>query len=156
MLEPNPKIENYINTGVMLFNLEELRLGNIIKKIEEFLKNYNFKLYFPVNDSINTICHEKNGYFPPKFAQWAFCKIHFIDKYIKSLKIKLDKEEVIKFYKDPYIYHIIGYKYKPWKGITSKSGEVCIDPILRFYEMAKKTDYYYEIIEIFPINTSKK
>ena len=36
MLEPRNEIKNYINTGVMLFNLEELRLGNIIKKIEEY------------------------------------------------------------------------------------------------------------------------
>lgn len=156
MLEPRNEIKNYINTGVMLFNLEELRQGNIIKKIEEYLFKHNFKLTLPVNDSLNRVCHEKNGYFPPEFIQWGFCSVQSIDKYYKDLKIKFDKERIIKAYKDPYIYHLIGYKYKPWKGITSDSGKVCIDPFIRFYEMAKKTDYYYDIINTFTIRTSSK
>ena len=46
MLEPRDlsylgkNVKNYINTGVMLFNLEELRNGNVSKKLEEFLINY--------------------------------------------------------------------------------------------------------------------
>ena len=157
MLEPRDlsylglNVKNYINTGVMLFNLEELRKNEISKKMEEFLVKHNFKLLFPVNDSINTVCHEKNGYFPPEFVQWGFCNVHLIDKYINDLQIKINKEEVVKAYKDPYIYHLIGYKYKPWNGIPNYFGTVCIDPIMRFYEMAKKTDYYYEIIEEFKI-----
>ena len=157
MLEPRDlsylglNVKNYINTGVMLFNLEELRKNEISKKMEEFLVKHNFKLLFPVNDSINTVCHEKNGYFPPEFVQWGFCNVHLIDKYISDLQIKINKEEVVKAYKDPYIYHLIGYKYKPWNGIPNYFGTVCIDPIIRFYEMAKKTDYYYEIIEEFKI-----
>ena len=158
MLEPRDlsylglNVKNYINTGVMLFNLEELRFGDISKKIEEFLVKHNFKLLFPVNDSINTVCHEKNGYFPPEYIQWGFCNVHLADKYINDLQIKVDREEVIKAYKDPYIYHLIGYRSKPWNGIPNYQGTVCIDPIFRFYEMAKKTDYYYDIIEFFKIN----
>lgn len=67
------------------------------------------------------------------------------------MQIKVDRNEVIKAYKDPYIYHLIGYKSKPWNGIPNYFGTVCIDPIYRFYEMAKKTDYYYDIIEYFKI-----
>ena len=58
----------------------------------------------------------------------------------------------MKAYKDPYIYHLIGYKYKPWNGIPNYYGTVCIDPLVRFYQLAKKTDYYYDIIEKFKIN----
>ena len=157
MLEPRDlsylgiNVKNYINTGVMMLNLEELRLGNVSKKLEEFLIKYNFKLLFPVNDSINTICHRKNGYFPPDLVQWGFCNVHLADKYINDLQIKIDRNEVIKAYKDPYIYHLIGYKYKPWNGLPNYYGTVCIDPIYRFYEIAKKTDYYYDIIEFFKI-----
>lgn len=157
MLEPRDlsylklNVKNYINTGVMLFNLEELRKDDIPKKIEEFLVEHNFKLLFPVNDAVNTVCHEKNGYFPPHFVQWGFCNVHLIDKYINDLQIKVNKEDVLKAYKDPYIYHLIGYKNKPWNGIPNYYGTVCIDPIVRFYELAKKTDYYYEIIEQFTI-----
>jgi lipopolysaccharide biosynthesis glycosyltransferase len=157
MLEPRDlsylglNVDNYINTGVMLFNLDELRKDNVAKKIEEFLIKYNYRLWFPVNDSLNTVCHKKNGYFSPEFVQWGFCNENFVNKYINELSIKLDKREVLKAYKDPYIYHMIGYKYKPWNGIPNYQGTVCIDPIARFYEMAKKTDYYYNIIEEFKI-----
>jgi lipopolysaccharide biosynthesis glycosyltransferase len=157
MLEPRDlsylglNVDNYINTGVMLFNLDELRKDDVAKKIEEFLIKYNYRLWFPVNDSLNTVCHKKNGYFSPEFVQWGFCNENFVNKYINELSIKLDKKEVLKAYKDPYIYHMIGYKYKPWNGIPNYQGTVCIDPIARFYEMAKKTDYYYNIIEEFKI-----
>jgi lipopolysaccharide biosynthesis glycosyltransferase len=157
MLEPRDlsylglNVDNYINTGVMLFNLDELRKDNVAKKIEEFLIKYNYRLWFPVNDSLNTVCHKKNGYFSPEFVQWGFCNENFVNKYINELSIKLDKREVLKAYKDPYIYHMIGYQYKPWNGIPNYQGTVCIDPIARFYEMAKKTDYYYNIIEEFKI-----
>ena len=157
MLEPRDlsylglNVNNYINTGVMLFNLDELRKENVSKKIEEFLIKHNYRLLFPVNDSVNTVCHKKNGYFTPEYVQWGFCNENFVNKYINELSIKLDKKEVLKAYKDPYIYHMIGYKYKPWNGIPNYKGTVCIDPILRFYEMAKKTDYYYNIIEQFKI-----
>ena len=156
MLEPRDlsylgiNVKNYINTGVMMLNLEELRLGNVSKKLEEFLTKYNFKLLFPVNDSINTVCHGKNGYFPPDLVQWGFCNVHLADKYINELQIKIDRNEVIKAYKDPYIYHLIT-KNKPWRNIPSIDGIVCFEPMIRFYEMAKKTDYYYDIIEFFKI-----
>jgi lipopolysaccharide biosynthesis glycosyltransferase len=158
MLEPRDlsylgkNVENYINTGVMLFNLEELRNGKVAEKIEKFLIKYNYKLLFPVNDSVNVVCHEKNGYFPPEYVQWGFCNVHLVDKYIKDLQIKLNKNEVLQAYKDPYIYHLIGYKYKPWNGIPNYFGTVCIDPIVRFYQIAKQTEYYYEIIEYFKIH----
>ena len=157
MLEPRDlsylgiNVKNYINTGVMLFNLVELRRDDIPQKMEKFLIKYNFRLLFPVNDSINTVCHERNGYFSPEYVQWGFCNEHLVNKYIEELQIKVDKNEVLKAYKDPYIYHMIGYKYKPWNGIPNYKGTVCIDPIARFYEMAKKTDYYYDIIEQFRI-----
>ena len=157
MLEPRDlsylglEVNNYINTGVMLFNLDELRKENVPKKIEEFLIKHNYKLLFPVNDSLNTVCHKKNGYFSPEFVQWGFCNEKFVNKYIDELSIKLDKKEVLKAYKDPYIYHMIGYKYKPWNGIPNYRGTICINPIVRFYEMARKTDYYYDIIEQFKI-----
>lgn len=158
MLEPRDlsylglNVQNYINTGVMLLNLEELRKDDVSKKIEEFLIKHNYGLLFPVNDSINTVCHQKNGYFPPEYVQWGFCNEHLVDKYIKDLQIKVEKNEVIKSYKDPYIYHLIGYKHKPWNGIPNYFGTVCIDPIVRFYQLAKKTDYYYDIIEKFKIH----
>ena len=68
-----------------------------------------------------------------------------------SLIIKPKKEEIIKSYKDPYIYHLMGYKNKPWNGIPNKRGFICYDQITRFYEYARKTTFYYEILEKYKI-----
>ena len=154
MLEPqdpklNIKIDNFINTGVLLMNLYELRKDGISKKIIEFLyKNIDI-IDFPINDSINLICSKKNGFFSPEYVQWGFCNIDFIDIYINKLTIKLNKKIVRKYYKDPYIYHLIGNWKKPWNGIPYYNKKVCTDPFTRFYEIARKTDYYYEILNEF-------
>ena len=69
MLEPRDlsylglNVNNYINTGVMLFNLDELRKENVSIKIEEFLIKHNYQSLFPVNDSINIVCHKKMAIF---------------------------------------------------------------------------------------------
>lgn len=149
IIDPNLKIEikNFINTGVILMNLEELRKENISQKIIEFLNKNISKIDFPINDSINIICNKKNGYFSPEYVQWGFCNNDFLDEYFRSLKINFNKEDIEKGYKDPYIYHLIGSWNKPWKGIPIYNKKMCIDPFTRFYEIARKTDYYTEILK---------
>lgn len=147
----NSYFNNFINTGVLLCNLEELRKGNISKKIEEFLLVHKYELEFPVNEPTNYITHKKNGYFSPEYAVIGFCNEDDAFSYYNYSKIKINKNKVLESYKDPYIYHFIYYT-KPWRGITNKHGNVCFDPIMRFYEMAKKTKYYYKILKEFPVN----
>lgn len=155
MIEPkdpnlNITIDNFINTGVLLINLQELRKDNIFQKILRFLLTH--KYVFPINDSINYICHKKNGYFPTEFVVAGFCNDYYLDKYINGLSIKLNKVDILKSLKDPYIYHLVGNGIKkPWKAITSIQGKICLDPFVRFYEIARKTDYYHKILEEFQI-----
>jgi lipopolysaccharide biosynthesis glycosyltransferase len=146
----NESFDNFINTGVMLFNLEELRKGKISKKIQNFLKNHYKELRSPVNEAMNYITSFKNGYFTPKFVVISFCNKHEVLSYCNNLKIKINCNQVLKAYKDPYIYHFIGHK-KPWKKITNYKEYVCFDPIIRFYEMARKTHYYYDILKLFKV-----
>jgi lipopolysaccharide biosynthesis glycosyltransferase len=146
----NSRFNNFINTGAMLFNLEELRKGKISEKIQKFLKNHYKELRSPVNEAMNYITSSKNGYFSPKFVVISFCNKNEVLSYCKNLKIKINCNQVLRAYKDPYIYHFIGHK-KPWKKITNYKEYVCFDPIIRFYEMAKKTHYYYDILKIFKV-----
>jgi len=60
MLEPKDpflkmNISNFINTGVLLINMEELRKDKISKKIIEYLVKNNNKIIFPINDSLNLL-----------------------------------------------------------------------------------------------------
>ena len=144
------KFDNYINTGVILCNLEELRKGNISQKFIEFYKAHESEIRYPVNDVLNIVTHEKNGFFGPEYVMATFCDEEEAFNYYKNKKDMIDKEAYKEAYNDPYIYHYIPF-IKPWKGIHKKNGEVCVDNFIRFYEMARKTDYYKEILKKFKV-----
>lgn len=147
-------LTNTINAGTLLINLEQLRKDNISQKIKDFLNENHLKVKYPDQDVINAVCFRKNGYFHPKFVIPGFCNEDLIKRYVNSLFIKLKLRDVIKSYKDPYIYHLIIH-YKPWYGIANINGVVCFDSITRFYEMARKTSYYYEILNHFKVIIKK-
>ena len=146
----NVSFNNYINTGVMLCNLDELRKGNISNKLIDYIKKYNNDFKCPVNDPTNLFTHLKNGYFSPKDVVIGFCNIKSAYNYYNYNK-KINKKLVVEAYKNPYIYHYI-INVKPWRGIHFKNNYMCLDPFVRFYEIARKTSYYYEILKIFPIS----
>ena len=146
----NVSFNNFINTGVLLCNLHELRKGNISDVFKNFLEKNDNNLDYPINEALNYITHKKNGYFSEKYVIIAFCDINEAFSYYSHSKIKIDKTKVVNSFKDPYIYHFIIHK-KPWKGVTNYNGYICFDPITRFYEMAKKTKYYYKILDIFKV-----
>ena len=153
-LQYKEKFKNFINTGVVLCNLDELRKLNFTNKFVEFFNKYNKKIKFPVNDATNIITHEKNGYFEPEYVVIGFCNEKEIHKYYKRMSLKIDVTEVINAYNDPYVYHLIT-KVKPWRDIPTIDGLVCFEPMIRFYEMAKKTVYFHKILELFPVNITK-
>ena len=153
-LQYKEKFKNFINTGVVLCNLDELRKLNFTNKFVEFFNKYNKKIKFPVNDATNIITHEKNGYFEPEYVVIGFCNEKEIHKYYKRMSLKMNVTEVINAYNDPYVYHLIT-KVKPWRDIPTIDGLVCFEPMIRFYEMAKKTVYFHKILELFPVNITK-
>ena len=153
-LQYKENFDNFINTGAILCNLDELRKLNFSQKFFEFFNKYNTKIKFPVNDATNIITHEKNGYFEPEYVVIGFCNEQEIRDYYKRMKLKIDVTEVIKAFNDPYVYHLIT-KVKPWKRIPNNNGIVCFEPMIRFYEMARKTSYFHKILETFPVNITK-
>ena len=153
-LQYKEKFNNFINTGVVLCNLDELRKINFTNQFIEFFNRYNKKVKFPVNDATNVITHAYNGFFEPEYVVIGFCNEKEIHKYYKRMSLKINVTEVIKSYNDPYVYHLIT-KNKPWRNIPSIDGIVCFEPMIRFYEMAKKTIYFHKILEIFPVNITK-
>lgn len=134
----------FINSGVLLINLENLRKDNILEKIINFLRKNNNKLIFLDQDAINFVCNKKNGFFPSNYISSAICNIKSYKKNHKKIN-KRDKLEI-----EPYIFHFIVYD-KPWYGIANYGGLVCFDQISRFYEYARKTTYYLDILEKFPV-----
>ena len=141
---------NFINTGVLLCNLEELRKDNISTKIIEYIQKNHNEISFPVNQPTNLITHKKNSYFTPEYVVIGFCNKKEIYSYYSDAKLHINKKLVEKAYEDPYVYHFIKH-IKPWLGIPIKNRFVCFDSISRFYEAARKTSYYNEILKLFPV-----
>ena len=138
-------LKNFINSGVILINLDKLRKDHIYDKMVKFLRKYNNQLYFLDQDVINVVCNKKNDFFPSNYISSGICDVG------SMRNINLQKNEG-KLYLEPFIFHFKGYNDKPWTGIVNMNNIVCFDPITRFYEYAKKSSYYYEILDKYQIN----
>lgn len=137
-------LTDFINSGAILINLENLRKDNILDKIIDFLKKNNDKLQYLDQDAINVVCNKKNGIFPSNYISTGICNVKsYIENQRKTNKTKeLDV--------NPYIFHFRIYD-KPWYGIANIWGLICFDQFTRFYEYARKSSYYFEILEKFPV-----
>jgi len=142
------KLKDFINSGAILINLELLRKDNIFPKIYQFLKVNNGSLLFLDQDAINVVCNKKNGFFPSYYFGSYLCNLEYISKINKK---HLNKNHIIQNIKEPYLYHFKIF-VKPWYGIArNKDNMICFDFIIRFYEFAKKSSYYLEILEKFKV-----
>ena len=138
-------LRNFINSGVILINLDKLRKDNIYDKMVDFLRKNNNQLYFLDQDAVNVVCNEKNDFFPSNYISSGICDISKMrDINLQKIEGKLDLE--------PFVFHLKGYLDKPWTGIVNRNDIVCFDQITRFYEYARKSSYYYEILDKFQIN----
>lgn len=57
----------YVNSGVLLMNLKELRNQHFSEKFLDLLNQYHFKLIAPDQDYINAMCFGKTLYLDPRW-----------------------------------------------------------------------------------------
>lgn len=137
-------LTDFINSGVILINLENLRKNNIFPKMIDFLRKNNQSLSFLDQDAINVVCNGKNGIFPSNYISSGICNLSNIQEINKVNSHLLINEQ-----KEPYIFHFKIYM-KPWFGIaTGIDNLICFDFFPRFYEYARKTKFYFYILEKF-------
>ena len=146
--EQNFNITNYIDTGVMLMNLNELRKNDVVSMLEDYLIKKNTRLVEPFNEVINNICHENNGYFTPGYIQYSLCDINDYYNNANNSSMQLENGTIIKD-NIPHIYYIRNQVNETWKGIAFNSGRICPDSIIKFFNIAIRTKYYKTIIEEF-------
>ena len=109
----------YVNSGVLLMNLKEMREKEFSKRFLELLNKYHFDCIAPDQDYLNAIC---NG------------KISYLDEVWDAMPTD-DKEPL----PNPKLIHYNLFQ-KPW----------CYDNIQYenyFWEYAKETNYYEQILE---------
>ena len=102
-------MKNYINEGVLVLNLEQIRKDNMTKKFIEFSSiNYNLQS----KDILNVACYGKILSLPPKYNAMVL----LLKENSKRLRELFNEEEIFEANNAPSIIHYSDQK-KPWNNI---------------------------------------
>lgn len=127
----------YIQTGVLLFNIEELNKSDYFNNCLDFIRK-NVKTYFFVQDVINYVCKNKIFRFSIKWnVDWHSTFILHKHQLSKLLPKKY-YEEYMEAREDAYILHFTGI-WKPWSQPEKQIADV-------FWKYARCTPFYETIL----------
>lgn len=110
-------IRNYINSGVLLWNLEKVRQDNIEEKFDEFVQKNVFetkRALFPDQDCINMVCEGKILSLPLKYNLGVQIKAHIEYENNRIAKACFSKEDWEEGINNPVIIHYTSNR-KPWR-----------------------------------------
>lgn len=128
-----PSMKQFINTGVILYNLKQLRKDNITQKFID-LSDKEWPSYD--QDVMNIVCYGKIKILPPKY--------NMILRHVFINDIRLNdlysKEDIKEAKTNPCIIHYM-CEQKPWQGFR-KYGSY-------WWKIAIKTPYKFYFIFIF-------
>lgn len=124
----------YINTGVILMNLEEIREAYSLNYILTFVNNHQFDVF--EQDTINSLFSGKIKHIDPRWNLFSYTNAGIEEC------IKLAPHEKYFAYhearKDPYIIHYAAHP-KPWQCIKGDLGE-------DFWTVARRSPLYEPIL----------
>lgn len=108
---------NYINAGVTLMNLAEIRAQGLESRWREWTKE---KLYYQDQDILNITCQGKIAYLPLKYNCLAYMTAEDYDKCIREGVHTAQECEEARH--NPVIIHYAGDK--PWKRYDTNLGKI--------------------------------
>jgi lipopolysaccharide biosynthesis glycosyltransferase len=139
----------YINGGILIFNIKEIRRTNADIKLLEYTMNNFDKVNFLEQDTINYIFFNKIGLLPLKYGVYLFGNfIEFKKEYLYKFRFKLNLTEMKEAIKDPSIVHFCCCTPKVWNKDTQQEhhfNHICIKYQKHFYYYANKTNYFSDI-----------
>ena len=146
------KLVNYINGGVILFNIKKITKDNKDAELFAFTVKNTGRLYFLEQDALNLIFYNKTGLLPLKYGIYLFGNITTYHKKVKKqLRVELNETELIEALEKPAILHFAGCYPKIWENKKYKNcfgdTSVCFKPHNDFYFYVNKTDYAERIIK---------
>lgn len=110
----------YINAGITLLNLEEIRKSRMEEKWNELVKE---KFYYQDQDILNITCQNKIIYLPPKYNRLAYMDDNDYNRFIEEgIYTSKECEEAVR---TPVIIHYAGDK--PWKRYDTNLGSLWWD-----------------------------
>ena len=144
-------MKHYINAGMLLMNLKQIRKDNMTQKFIELSKrNYDSQ----DQDVLNVACYGKILTLPPKYN----AMIYRLKEYSSRLKEIYKEEDIMAATNVPYIVHY-SHKQKPWNSIGIYMEEY-------WWNFAKKTPFiniifnresiYIDKLKKFWFNKTKK
>lgn len=111
-----PSRDKYINSGVMLMNLDWLRKDNLVTSFWTQLQKEN---WFEDNDVLNVCCYPDIKTIPLKYNLFQF----YMGSHIKFLYgLPYNKQEFDFNHECPFILHM-GADFKPWNRFTVKGSK---------------------------------
>ena len=141
----------YINGGVILLNIAKIREDKKDVELIQCTLENNADLWFLEQDSMNVVFHNKVGILPLKYGIYLYGTIKtFENSYESRLRIKLNKEELIKAIDDPSVVHLACCNPKVWNKFSRNDfgdDEICDRFRKDFYYFANKTSFYNEIYD---------
>lgn len=110
----------YINAGVTLLNLEEIRKQRLEEQWNELAKE---KLYYQDQDILNITCRNKIIYLPPQYNRLAYMGKEDYNRFVEEkIFLPAECEEALEH---PVIIHYAGDK--PWKRYDTNLGSLWWD-----------------------------
>jgi len=154
-----PTDDYYLNAGVLLLNLKEIRKINIVSEISEFLNNYSFVCLYADQDAMNKIFEGKKDLLPLKFNLITVVS-QFDFKNFMRLRRSNDfysKEEIFEAKKKPCIIHYTTCLniVRPW---YSNSNHVFAEVFEKYLYFANpnyikktfKANFLVKLVLLFP------
>lgn len=119
----------YINAGVTLLNLAEIRRRNLEEQWRMWTKE---KLYYQDQDILNITCQDAIRYLPPRYNRLAYMKEEDYDRFVgEGIMTKAECREALDH---PAIIHYAGDK--PWKRYDANLGSLWWDYVNSKPELA--------------------
>lgn len=110
----------YINSGVLVLNLQEIRRRNMEAQWNEWVKE---KLYYQDQDILNITCQGAIRYLPPRYNRLAYLEQKDFDRFVsEAIFTRQECEEAMTH---PAILHYAGDK--PWKRYDTNLGGIWWD-----------------------------
>ena len=103
-------IRQYINSGILVMNLQKMREDNMEKKFSDFVPELESRgLMYPDQDILNATCYDKIKFISPEYNTMQNLV------FVNDAQGIYDSQEWERARTDPAIIHYAGVN-KPWKG----------------------------------------
>ena len=131
-----PSRDKYINSGVMLMNLDKLRRDKLVARFWEQLQKEN---WFEDNDVLDVCCYPSIKIIPLKYNLFHF----YLGNHIRFLyDLPYDEQEFDFDHEHPFILHM-GADFKPWNSFSVKGSKEW----WHLAEIFNASQSYYEYLQ---------